>query len=120
MNKTHFQVSYISCFFSADNINVNANEICEILSKHNANMKELHFSERKRVKSKSLKTLARLTNLKKLELISGPGFDSDPEDALEQLSAGCPFLETLSTYQVIQNDFSKMTNTMIVIFHSNF
>lgn len=79
---------------------MNANEICEILSKHNVNMKELHFSERKRVKSKSLKTLARLTNLRKLELISGPGFDSDPEDALEQLAAGCPFLETLSTFLI--------------------
>lgn len=83
---------------------MNANEICEILSVNNPNMKELHFSERKRIKSKSLKTLARLTNLRKLELISGPGFDSDPEDALEQLAAGCPFLETL--VPTIKNTFS--------------
>lgn len=72
---------------------MNANEICEVMSKYNLLVKEIHFSERKRVKSKSLRTLARLTNLRKLELISGPGFDSDPEDALEQLAAGCPQLE---------------------------
>ncbi|KAJ8983908.1 hypothetical protein NQ317_006712 [Molorchus minor] len=87
-------INFVSCHFPqkivSNNINVNANEICEIMSKYNPLMKEIHFSERKRVKSKSLRTLARLTNLRKLELISGPGFDSDPDDALEQLAAGCP------------------------------
>ncbi|KAJ8919195.1 hypothetical protein NQ315_012183 [Exocentrus adspersus] len=88
-------LKYISL---SNNINVNANEICEVMSKCNPLVKEIHFSERKRVKSKSLRTLARLTNLRKLELISGPGFDSDPEDALEQLAAGCPQLENLVIY----------------------
>ncbi|XP_018574698.1 uncharacterized protein LOC108913606 isoform X2 [Anoplophora glabripennis] len=93
--KNNPNLKYISL---SNNVNVNANEICEVMSKYNLLVKEIHFSERKRVKSKSLRTLARLTNLRKLELISGPGFDSDPEDALEQLAAGCPQLEKLVIY----------------------
>lgn len=69
------------------------NEICENLSKYNPNMTEIQLSERKKLKARSVKALARLTNLRRLELISGSGFDCDPEDSLEQLAAGCPFLE---------------------------
>lgn len=72
---------------------MNVNEICENMSKFNKEIVELHLSERKKLKSKSIRTLARLTNLRVLELISATGFESDPEDCMEQLAAGCPKLE---------------------------
>ncbi|CAH1155164.1 unnamed protein product [Phaedon cochleariae] len=93
--KTNKDLNYL---YLSNNVNVNANEICEIMSLHNAHMKEIHFSERKRVKSKSLRTLARLAHLQKLKLVSGPGFDCDPDDSLELLAAGCLHLETLSIH----------------------
>ncbi|XP_056643277.1 uncharacterized protein LOC130449466 [Diorhabda sublineata] len=79
----------------SNNINVNPNEICELMSRENVNMKEIYLSERKMLKTKSLRTLARLTNLRKLEMISGPGFECNPEDSLELLAAGCTYLEKL-------------------------
>lgn len=63
------------------------------MSQHNYHMEKIHLSERKRVKSKSLRLLGRMTKLKSLELISGPGVKSDPEDALEKIAAGCQNLE---------------------------
>ncbi|KAG5875385.1 hypothetical protein JTB14_023359 [Gonioctena quinquepunctata] len=89
----------IKYLFLSNNVNVNPNEICEIMSKQNLDTKEIHFNERKRVKSKSLRTLARLTNLRKLVLKSGPGFECDPEDALELLAAGCsPFRKIVHSW----------------------
>ncbi|XP_074039255.1 uncharacterized protein [Leptinotarsa decemlineata] len=84
--------------FLSNNINVNANEICEIMSKQNPEMMEVYFNERKKVRAKSLRTLARLTNLRKLVLKSSSGFECDPEDALELLAAGCSRLEKLSIH----------------------
>lgn len=93
--KNNEDLNYLNLF---DNVNVNVNEICENLSKYNPNMTEIQLSERKKLKARSVKALARLTNLRRLELISGSGFDCDPEDSLEQLAAGCPFLERLVIY----------------------
>lgn len=86
------------CFFFivlilGNNTNVNVNEICDTLSKHNDNMREIYFSERKKLRAKSLRTLGRLTKLKSLALVSGTGFECDPEDSLEHLAAGCKNLE---------------------------
>ncbi|XP_072375815.1 uncharacterized protein [Diabrotica undecimpunctata] len=79
----------------SNNVNVNPNEVCEMMSMENLGLKEIHLSERKTLKAKSLRTLARLTNLRKLELMSCAGFDCNPEDSLELLAAGCTYLEKL-------------------------
>jgi Leucine-rich repeat (LRR) protein len=79
--------------YLSDNTNVNVNEICENLSRCNDHMREIYFSERKKLRAKSLRTLGRLTKLRSLALVSGTGFECDPEDSLEQIAAGCSKLE---------------------------
>lgn len=71
---------------------VNVNEICETLSQHNYSLEEVHFCEKKKVRAKGLKALGRCSQLRVLELIGGP-LQCDPEDSLEMLAAGCPYLE---------------------------
>jgi hypothetical protein len=84
--------------YLSDNTNVNVNEICENLSRCNDHMREIYFSERKKLRAKSLRTLGRLTKLRSLALVSGTGFECDPEDSLEQIAAGCSKLERLIIY----------------------
>lgn len=76
---------------------MNVNEICDTLSKHNYALEEVHFCEKKKVRAKGLKALARCSNLRVLELMGGP-LQCDPEDSLEQLAAGCPRLEKYFMY----------------------
>lgn len=61
-------------------------------------MNEIYFSEKKRLRAKSLRTLGRLTELRYLSLVSGTGFECDPEDSLEQIAHGCAKLEKLTIY----------------------
>ncbi|EFA12376.2 F-box/LRR-repeat protein fbxl-1 [Tribolium castaneum] len=82
----------------SDNTNVNVNEICENLSRSNEQMRDIFFSERKKLRAKSLRTLGRLAKLRSLALVSGTGFECDPEDSLEQIAAGCSKLERLVIY----------------------
>ncbi|VEN50152.1 unnamed protein product [Callosobruchus maculatus] len=78
------------------NYTVNANEISEILSKHNPNVENLDLSENRPLRSQNFKYLARLTKLRVLEMWNGPGCDNDPDpDAIQHLAAGCPYLEKL-------------------------
>ena len=76
----------------ADNSNLNVNDICENMAQYSSTIEEVHFCERRRVRAKGLKALARCSKLRVLELIGGP-LQCDPEDSLQQLAAGCPLLE---------------------------
>ncbi|CAH1112291.1 unnamed protein product [Psylliodes chrysocephalus] len=86
---------YLKSLYLSNNINVNPNELCEVMSRQSYDIKDIHINERKRLRARSLKTLSRLTNLRKLSIISEAGFDCNPEDSFELLAAGCSFLEKL-------------------------
>ncbi|KAK9679758.1 F-box-like [Popillia japonica] len=80
-----------------DNTNLNGNDVCENLAIYNPQIEEVHIAEKRRVRTKGLKALARCPKLRILELEGGP-FQCDPEDSLEQLAVGCPLLERLTLY----------------------
>ncbi|KAF5287688.1 hypothetical protein FQA39_LY15788 [Lamprigera yunnana] len=80
-----------------DNINLYVNGIAEIIGEYNRNIEEIHFSEKRRVRAKGMRSFARCNKLKVLKLTGGP-YQCDPEDSLQQMAAGCPLLERLSIY----------------------
>lgn len=80
-----------------DNINLYENGIAEVVGEHNRSIEEINFSEKRRIRAKGVKALARCNKLKTLKLTGGP-YQCDPEDSLQQLAAGCPLLERLSIY----------------------
>ncbi|CAH0556100.1 unnamed protein product [Brassicogethes aeneus] len=82
----------------ADNTNVNVDQVCETMSQHCLLVTSIYLSERKKIKTKSLKTLKSLSNLRSLELICISKSKFDLEDTLEQLAAGCPKLQKLAIY----------------------
>ncbi|CAG9863973.1 unnamed protein product [Phyllotreta striolata] len=92
-----------------NNVNINLNELIEIITEQLYNIKELHINENKQLRSKSLKLLSRLKNLKKLSLISNEGFICNPEDSLEFLAAGCPHLESLCI-----DNWSEINDTNLI------
>ncbi|KAI4460199.1 leucine-rich repeat domain superfamily [Holotrichia oblita] len=84
--------SQLKAISLCDNSNLNGNDVCENLAKYNPLVEEVHIAEKRRVRTKGLKALARCQKLRILELEGGP-FQCDPEDSLEQLAVGCPLLE---------------------------
>lgn len=80
-----------------DNINIYENGIAEIIGQYNRNIEEIHFCEKRRVRAKGMRAIARCNKLKVLKLTGGP-YQCDPEDSLQQMAAGCPLLERLSIY----------------------
>ncbi|KAF2884332.1 hypothetical protein ILUMI_21851 [Ignelater luminosus] len=92
--KHNLNLRIISLF---DNINLYVNGIAETIGEYNRNIEELYFCEKRRVRAKGMRALARCNKLKVLELTGGP-YQCDPEDSLQQMAAGCSLLERLSIY----------------------
>lgn len=101
-------------FVLGDNTNLNGNDVCENLAIYNPQIEEVHIAEKRRVRTKGLKALARCPKLRILELEGGP-FQCDPEDSLEQLAVGCPLLER---YLFFIMNYLLRTNILVVVKYS--
>ncbi|XP_018321878.1 F-box/LRR-repeat protein 4-like [Agrilus planipennis] len=80
-----------------DTTNLQTNTIADIIGNYNPQMEKLYICEKRKVRAKGLRSIAKCPNLRVLELTGGP-FHCDPEDSLQQLAAGCTKLEKLAIY----------------------